>query len=114
MAGRPGVDVARWEANLRDLGDHHQGKAVTSIAKNAEQQLVAELGARVWEVLPRLVHVAEEGPFGLGDAKAEVLRLLSANGGCGSVLVAGPGKGEGCSLIVLMNALLGTKSFQAL
>ncbi len=34
-AGKPGVSVSRWEGNLRDLGLHHQGKAVQSTVKNA-------------------------------------------------------------------------------
>jgi hypothetical protein len=53
--------------------------------------------ARVWEVLLPRLHVAEAGPFGLEGAMEKVLRLLSAEGGPGAVLVAGPGAAVVCS-----------------
>ncbi len=118
--GRPHVDVARWAEAVRDLGLHHQAKAipfttaggtspeatggsggaaetsadrrraVPPMGKNAEVQLVDTVAARVWEVLPALLHIAECRPFGPLGAKEEVLRLLEE---AGAVLVAGAGGG---------------------
>jgi TIR domain len=74
LAGKEGVDVQRWLANLQWLDQHCQGIRRIDTSKNSEVELEEKVTKAVFNVIPALLH--EGFTVSLDDSSSEVQALL--------------------------------------
>lgn len=92
-SSKEGVDVARWETNLRRLDQRHQ--AIRFIRKEAtkssENDLLRRVAISVYQHLPPTLQVAAKGEF-VVDMAASIAEIKQLFSDASVVGIVGPGK----------------------